>query len=174
MDEKYEERDAQGNLVSPQDYLKKVRQEIIQVCSSLMELRSRWIDPERRHELLERLEERQVAVEVLAEILKRSDVDSFDLLAHIAFDETMHSREERAVALFNLNQQFFAMYPERARAILQALVERYVQGGLDEILDPEVFKLPPIRREVGQVAPLFGGMRQFMQARNAMIQRLYP
>lgn len=174
VDEKYEERDALGNLVSPQDYLKKVRQEIIQVCSSLMELRSRWIDPERRRELLQKLEDRQVAVEVLAEILKRSDVDSFDLLAHIAFDETMHSREERAVALFNLNQQFFAMYPERARVILQALVERYVQGGLDEILDPEVFKLPPIRREVGQVAPLFGGMRQFVQARNAMIQRLYP
>ncbi len=174
VDEKYEERDAQGNLVSPQDYLKKVRQEIIQVCSSLMELRLRWIDPERRRELLQQLEERQVAVEVLAEILKRSDVDSFDLLAHIAFDETMHSREERAVALFNLNQQFFAMYPERARVVLQALVERYVQGGLDEILDPEVFKLPPIRREVGQVAPLFGGMRQFVQARNTMIQYLYP
>ncbi|HML39859.1 MAG TPA: DEAD/DEAH box helicase family protein [Bellilinea sp.] len=174
VDEKYEERDAQGNLVSPQDYLKKVRREIIQVCSSLMELRSLWIDPERRRELLQRLEDRQVAVEVLAEILKRSDVDSFDLLAHIAFDETMHSREERAVALFNLNQQFFAMYPERARVVLQALVERYVQGGLDEILDPEVFKLPPIRREVGQVAPLFGGMRQFVQARNTMIQYLYP
>jgi len=174
VDEKYEERDAQGNLVSPQDYLKKVRQEIIQVCSSLMELRTRWIDPERRRELLQRLEERQVAVEVLAEILKRSDVDSFDLLAHIAFDEAMHSREERAVALFNLNQQFFVMYPERARHILHVLVERYIQGGLDEILDPEVFKLPPIHREVGQVAPLFGGMRQFVQARNAMIQRLYP
>jgi type I restriction enzyme R subunit len=173
VDEKYEERDAQGNLVSPQDYLKKVRKEIIQVCSSLLELRTRWSDPERRRELLERLEERQVAIEVLAEILKRSDVDSFDLLAHIAFDETMHSREERAVALFNLNQQFFAMYNERARQILQALVERYVQGGLDEILDPEVFKLPPIRREVGQVSPLFGGMSQFVQARNGLIQRLY-
>ena len=119
------------------------------------------------------VEERQVAVEVLAEILKRPDVDSFDVLAYIAFDETLHSREERAVALFNLNQQFFEMYPEQARKILNVLVERYVQGGLDEILDPEVFRMPPIRREVGQVAPLFGGMRQFVQARNAMIEQLY-
>ncbi len=31
--------------------------------------------------------------------------------------------------------------------ILHTLIERYIQGGLDEILDPEVFKLPPIRRE---------------------------
>ena len=56
---------------------------------------------------MQKLEEHQVAVDVLAEILKRPDVDSFDLLANIAFDETMYSREERAVALFNLNQQFF-------------------------------------------------------------------
>jgi type I restriction enzyme R subunit len=173
VDEKYEERDAKGNLVSPQDYLKKVRKEIIQVCSSLLELRTRWCDPDRRRELLARLEEHQVAIDVLAEILKRSDVDSFDLLAYIAFDESMHSREERAVALFNLNQQFFAMYNENARQILQALVERYVQGGLDEILDPEVFKLPPIRREVGQVASLFGGIPQFVQARDIMVSYLY-
>ena len=174
VDEKYEERDAKGNLISPEDYLKKVRKEIIEVCSSLLELRNRWIDPERRRDLLEKLEERQVAVEVLGEILKRPDVDSFDILANIAFDETMYSREERAVALFNLNQQFFATYNEQARNVLRALVDRYVQGGLDEILDPEVFKLPPIRREVGQVAPLFGGMRKFVQARNTMIQYLYP
>ena len=100
-------------------------------------------------------------------------MDSYDLLAHIAFDENMHSREERAVALFNLYQQFFETYNENARRILHTLIERYIQGGLDEILDPEVFKLPPIRREVGQVAPLFGGMRQFVQARNTLIQRLY-
>jgi type I restriction enzyme R subunit len=173
VDEKYEERDAQGNLVSPQDYLKKVRKEIIQVCSSLLELRNRWCNPERRKALLHQLEEHQIALDVLTEILKRPDVDSYDLLAHIAFNENMHSREERAVALFNLNQQFFETYNENARRILHTLIERYVQGGLDEILDPEVFKLPPIRREVGQVAPFFGGMRQFIQARNTLIQRLY-
>ena len=173
VDERYEERDAQGNLVSPQDYLKKVRQEITRVCSSLLELRNVWIDPQRRTRLLADLEQRQVAIEVLAEILKRPDVDSFDLLAHIGFDESLHSREERAVALSNLHQEFFAKYDEPARNILRALMERYVQGGLEEVLDPQVFKLPPIRKEVGQVAPLFGGMKQFVQARDTMIGYLY-
>jgi type I restriction enzyme R subunit len=173
VDERYEERDAQGNLVSPQDYLKKVRQEIKLVCSSLMELRKVWIDPLRRARLLADLEERQVAIDVLAEILKRPDVDSFDLLAHIGFDESLYSREERAVALANLHQEFFAKYDEPARNILRTLVERYVQGGLDEVLDPQVFKLPPIRREVGQVAQLFGGMQQIIQARDKMLAYIY-
>ena len=173
VDERYEERDAEGNLVSPQDYLSKVKQEIVGVCASLFELRACWSDPVRRRELLDSLEQRQVALDVLTAILQRPDVDAYDLLAHLAFDEGLHSREERAVALRNLHQDFFATYDEPAREVLKALIEKYVLGGLDEILDAQVFTLPPIGREVGQVAPLFGGMPALLYARDELIRRLY-
>jgi type I restriction enzyme R subunit len=173
VEERYEERDARGNLVSPQDYLQKVRAEIQEVCASLLELRAQWSDPARRQELLASLEQRQVALDVLTEILQRPDVDCYDLLAHIAFDEGLYSREERAVALFNVHQDFFATYDEPARQVLRVLVEKYVLGGVDEVLDPQVFTLPPIQKEVGQVAQLFGGMPQLRQARDEMIRRLY-
>jgi len=173
VDERYEERDASGRLVSPQDYIAKVRDEILTVCASLFELRARWSDPVRRRELLDVLEQRQVALDVLVEIVNRPDVDSYDLLANVAFDEGLHSREERAVALFNLHQDFFATYDAPAREVLRALVEKYIMGGVDELLDPQVFALPPIRREVGQVAPLFGGMGQLVHARDELIRRLY-
>lgn len=173
VDEQYEERNAEGKLVSPQDYLCKVRTELTIVCANLFELRARWSDPERRKVLLKELESRQIALDVLTEILQRPDADSYDILAHLAFDESVHSREERAVALFNLHQDFFATYNDEARAVLRSLVERYVQGGVDEVLDPAVFTLPPIRREARQVARCFGGMTQLVTARNEMIRRLY-
>lgn len=173
VDERYEERDASGNLVSPQDYLIKVRAEILAVCVSLFELRSRWGDPKRRAELLAALEQKQVALDVLTEILQRPDVDGYDLLAHLAFDEGLHSREERSVALFNLHQDFFKTYDDPARQVLRALIEKYVVGGVDEVYDPQVFVLAPIRKEVGQVARLFGGMPQLTHARDEMIRRLY-
>ncbi len=173
VDERYEERNAEGKLVSPQDYLRKVRAELQMVCASLFELRARWSDPVRRRELLAELEQRQIALDVLTEILQRPDVDSYDLLAHLAFDEGLHSREERAVALSNLHQDFFATYNAQARDVLRTLVERYVQGGVDEVLDPQVFTLPPIRKEARQVAVVFGGMKQLITARDEMIRRLY-
>ncbi len=173
VDERYEERDASGSLVSPQDYLNKVREEILSVCSSLLELRARWSDLGGRTELLAALEEKQVALEVLTEILQRPDVDGYDLLAHLAFGEGMPSREERAVALFNLHQDFFTTYDAPARGILRSLIDKYVIGGMDEILDPQVFVLPPIRKEVGQVATLFGGMPRLIGARDQMIHLLY-
>ena len=173
VDERYEERNAEGKLVSPQDYLRKVRAELQVVCASLFELRARWSDPVRRRELLAELERRQIALDVLTEILQRPDVDSYDLLAHLAFDEGLHSREERAVALFNLHQDFFATYNAQAREVLRTLVERYIQGGVDEVLDSKVFELPPIRKEARQVAVVFGGMKQLVTARDEMIRRLY-
>lgn len=173
VDERYEERDASGNLVSPEDYLKKVRTEILMVCSSLLELRACWSDRQRRDELLRTLEQKQVMLDVLTEILQRPDVDGFDVLAHLGFDEGLHSREERAVALFNLNQDFFQTYDEPAREILRALIDKYVVGGVDEVFDAQVFVMPPIRKEVGQVATVFGGMGRLMQARDEMIRRLY-
>ncbi len=171
--EGYEERDAEGNLVSPQDYLKKVQEEIRKVALNLSELQLRWIDPKRRKQLLIELEQHQVALDVLTEILQRPDADVYDLLAHLAFAEPMVSREERAVAFFNLHQDFLAKYDDKARAILQTLVEKYTLGGIDEILDPDVFRLRPIQQEVGQVAQLFGGMPQLKIARDELIRRLY-
>jgi type I restriction enzyme R subunit len=171
--EAYEERDAFGNLVSPQDYLAKVRGEITQVVRSLAELQAWWVDPLRRKELLAALEQHQVALDVLTEILVRPDADAYDILAHLAFDEPLVSREQRAVAFFNLHQDFLAKYDDRAREVLKVLVEKYTLGGLDEVLDPDVYRLRPIHQEAAQVARLFGGMPQLKLARNELIRRLY-
>jgi len=171
--EAYEERDAEGNLVAPQDYLVKVRGEITKVARTLAELQAWWVDPLRRKQLLAELEQHQVALDVLVEILSRPDADAYDILAHLAFDEPMVSREQRAVAFFNLHQDFLAKYDDRAREILKVLVEKYTLGGLDEVLDPDVYRLRPINQEVAQVAQLFGGMPQLKLARNELIRRLY-
>lgn len=69
VDERYEERNAEGKLVSPQDYLRKVRSELQTVCASLFELRARWSDPARRRELLAELERRR-AVQLVPGLLR--------------------------------------------------------------------------------------------------------
>lgn len=173
VSEGYEERDADGNLVSPQDYLERVQQQISRVVGSLAELQMRWVDPIRHRELIHELEQNQVALDILTEILARPDADAYDLLAHLAFDEPMVSRDERAVAFFNLHQDFFNRYDANAREILRILVEKYTVGGIDELLNPDVYRLRPIEREVGQVAVFFGGMPQLKQARNELLRRLY-
>jgi len=173
VDETYEERDAEGNLVSPEDYLKKVREEILTLCGSLVELESSWIDAERRDELINALDERMVHIDILREILKSSDGDSFDLLAHVAFESNIHSRDERATALFNLHKEFFEAFDEQARDILLSLVEKYRYGGLIEMTNPEIFRLAPFNSDVRVVAKPFGGIKELRKAIDDLVRLLY-
>jgi type I restriction enzyme R subunit len=173
VDDTYEERDAGGNLVSPEDYLKKVRQEILTACHSMLELQNAWTERERREQLLQILEERMVHVDILREILQRPDADAFDLLAHTAFGADIHSCEERATALFNLHKEFFEQFDAPAREVLLTLVEKYRYGGLSGVTDPLIFQLAPFNSDVRTVAKPFGGIAELRKAIDDLVRFLY-
>lgn len=173
VDETYEERDAEGNLVSPEDYLIKVREEILTACRSMVELQSAWIERNRREHLLQILEERMVHIDILREILQRPDADAFDLLAHTAFGSEIYSCEERAIALFNLHKEFFEKFDAPAREVLLTLVEKYRCGGLSGVTDPLVFQLAPFNSDVRAVAKPFGGIAGLRKAIDELVYLLY-
>lgn len=173
VDETYEERDAEGNLVTPEDYLKKVREEILRVSHSIIELQQAWISRQKREELLYDLEERMVHLDILREILQRPDADAFDLLAHIGFGAELHSREERATALFNLHKEFFEAFDESAREVLMSLVEKYEYGDLTEATNPRIFSLAPFNSSVRQVAESFGSIEALREAVDKLVSLLY-
>ena len=173
VDETYEERDVDGSLVRPEDYLKKVRKEILAACHSMVELQQAWISREQRESLTDTLEERMVYVDILREILQRPDADAFDLLAYVAFGTDIHSQEERAAALFNLHQQFFASFEPEAREVLLALVDKYRIGGITEVTDPGVFSLSPFNSDVRHVAERFGGIPGLREAMDQLVRRIY-
>ena len=173
VDETYEERDAEGNLVSPEDYLRKVRQEILTACHSMVELQGAWIERDRREQLLQLLEERMVHIDILREILQRPDADAFDLLAHAAFDAEIHSCEERAAALFNLHKEFFDKFDAPAREVLLALVEKYRFGGLSGVTDPLIFQLAPFNSDVRTVAQSFGGIADLRRTVDDLVRLIY-
>ncbi len=173
VEESYEERDAYGNLVTPEDYLKKVRQELLAACNSMIELQQTWVDKARRDALLATLESRMVHLDILREILQRPDADGYDLLAHVAFGANLHSYEERANALFNLHKEFFETFDEDARDVLLALVEKYRYGGVIEVADPAVFTLAPFNSDVRHVARPFGGIAELRAAIDELIRRIY-
>ncbi len=173
VDEIYEERDAEGNLVRPEDYLRKVREEILTACHSVVELQRTWVDSSRRDELLTNLENRAVYVDILREILSRPDADAFDLLAHVAFGEDIHSCDERATALFNLHREFLDHFDADARNVLLTLIEKYRYGGVQEVTNPRIFALAPFNSDVRHVADRFGGIPALRTAIDELVRRLY-
>lgn len=147
-----------GKTLTEAEYIGYSREGVIRQAASLNELREIWIEPEKRRAFLDVLKRESIFPQLLAAILKYPDADTFDLLAHIAFNAPIFSRDERAQALLNRCQQFLSAFGTEAHEVIIALLDKYRVGGVEEIR-PEVFRVPPFDRMgyIQGILQRFGG-----------------
>ena len=163
--------DAAGKLIteSLRDYSKKtLRAEY----ASLDAFLTRWNDADRKKVVLDELATKGVFLDELAELVGR-DYDAFDLLAHIAFDQKPLTRRERANQVKKRN--VFAQYGERARAVLDALLQKYADSGITSVESMDILKVDPLRTfgTPIEILKLFGGKENYLAAVTQLESALY-
>lgn len=102
-------------------------------------------------------------------------VDTVDALLNVAFDRPILTRAQRVRRAAAAHQQDLDALPEKARYILELLMERYAEAGVEESATPEVINVPPLA-DVGspaQIAQAFGGAQQWHAARDELHRWLY-
>jgi len=131
-----------------------------------VELREQWADPERRSEIIDRLEERGIDFDNLAESANQPDADPLDLICHLAFNAPLRTRRERAQRLRTDRRDFFEQYGPDARQVLDELLDKYTEHGTAQFVIPDVLEVPPISEHgnVIEIAQRFGGVEQLRQA----------
>jgi len=170
--------DADGKLVT-EAYRVLLKDDIKRALQaefgSLTEFLRRWNSAERKQAVLEELAEQGVPLEILREAVPGgAELDVFDLVAHVAFDQEPLTRRERANNVKKRN--VFGKYGERARAVLEALLDKFADHGVQNIEDAKVLELPPFdqfgsRTQIRR--GIFGGVAQYTQAVQALEQALY-
>lgn len=81
-------------------------------------------------------------------ITRQSDADPFDLLCHVAFNLPIKTRRERADLLKKNKPDFFRAHREKARAVLKAILQKYVEHGATEFKLPDILWVDP-RQNMG-------------------------
>lgn len=130
------------------------------------ELRGQWADPQKRSDIIEKLEERGIDFDQLAESANQPDADPLDLLCHLAFNAPLRTRRERANRLRSDRKDFFDRFGTDARAILEELLEKYTDHGTAQFIIPDVLEVPPISQHgnVIEIAKRFGGVDELRKA----------
>ncbi|MDW5288870.1 EcoAI/FtnUII family type I restriction enzme subunit R [Formosa sp. PL04] len=151
-----------GKLIteSLKDYSKK---NIEKEFASLDDFIQRWNDSEKKEELIKELADQGVLLEALREDVGL-DLDDFDLICHIAFDQPPLTRQERANNVRKRN--YFTKYSETAQKVLNSLLDKYEQEGIVSIEQGSVLKVRPLN-EMGSPVELvraFGKKKDFDQA----------
>ena len=139
------------------------------------DLRRDWLDAARRAEIVEQLAQRGIDLETLAERAGKPEVDAFDLLCHLAYNAPLRTRRERADRVKREENDFFARFRPEARAVLDALIEKYAEHGSAQFKLPDVLEVPPFNEwgNVIELASRFGGSRRLREAVNDLQRLIY-
>ncbi len=160
-----------GRLIteSLKDYSRKaLRKEY----ASLDQFLSAWKEADRKQVILEALAAKGVFIDELAEQVGR-DYDAFDLVCHVAYDRPPLTRRERVERV--RKQDVFARYSQSARAVLQALLDKYSDGGVRSLESLEILKIDPLTR-LGtpiEIIQFFGGKDKYLAAVQELETQLY-
>ena len=169
--ERIEYLDEYGKLVteSLRDYSKKTLRKRF---ASLDAFLKKWNAAEQKQAIIDELAGEGVLLEPLAEEVGK-DFDPFDLICHVAFDQPPLTRRERVENV--RKRDVFAKYGKQARAVLEALLQKYQDEGVTNLDDPQILRVPPLDN-MGtplELLKTFGGRPGFEKAVHELQSALY-
>jgi len=163
--------DENGRLIT-ESLTDFTRKSIRKNYASLDAFLSTWNDAEKKQAVIEELAEQGVFFEELAEQVG-CDYDPFDLVCHVAFDQPPLTRRERADRVRKRN--VFGKYGDKARDVLEALLQKYADSGISSVESFEILKVDPLRTfgTPVEIVKLFGGREHYLAAIRELETAIY-
>ena len=101
-------------------------------------------------------------------------MDPFDLICHVVYDQPALTRRERANQVKKRN--YFTKYSETAQTVLNALLDKYADAGVEEIESLNVLKVQPLDQlgtPMEIVKQGFGTKQDYQQAVSELEAEIY-
>ncbi len=164
--------DKNGHLITERliDYTKR---NVLSQYAEMNDFLAAWNAADRKQAIIDELEKRGVFFDDLCDEVGK-DLDPFDLILHIVFDQPPLTRKERAENVRKRN--YFTKYGKQAAEILDALLTKYADSGLSDLENVDVLKVDPIKQygtQVYIVNTIFGGIAKFREAIKELESEIY-
>ncbi len=164
-----------GKLITESltDYTKRNLKEQF---SSLDDFIKKWSEADKKSAIIEELAEHGILLDELRQEVKQKtgkDLSVFDLICHVTFDTPPLSRKERAEKVKKRN--YFGKYSEKARKVLNALIDKFADAGIEEIENREILYFQPFD-EIGtpvEIIKEFGGKAKYEEAIKELEKELF-
>ncbi|MEO8960995.1 MAG: DEAD/DEAH box helicase family protein [Ginsengibacter sp.] len=162
-----------GRLITVQ-LSQYAKEKIKTLFPSVNDFRSHLNNLEERKQIIEQLENNGISIEQLMEITKQKEADPFDLLCFVAYDLKPQTRKQRAELLKKNKTDFFSQYSEKAQQVLQMILDKYIDFGLNQIR-PDIISVDPFTQQGNtiEIVNEFGGIDKYKHAIAELQKLLY-
>jgi type I restriction enzyme R subunit len=163
---------SDGKLIteSLKDYS---RRQILKEYASLDDFINKWDENKKKYHIVDELGKQGVMFsELISDI--GQDIDPFDLILHVAFGQKkLMTRQERANKVRKLN--YLDKYSEKAQEVLNALLNKYADEGIQYIEDLNILKVDPFHLYGSPVEIIegFGGREKYIEAVEGLEKAIY-
>ena len=165
--------DANGKLLRQESIVDYTKSNILGEYASLDNFIRQWSAKDKKESIRDLLLERGIDLEAMKKSQGLDEVDDFDFICHVAFDQKPLTRRERANNV--KKRDFLNKYKGVAREVLEALLDRYMNTGIYELEKTEVLKLREFKRfgMPAKIASYFGGKAGYFKALKELQDEIY-
>ena len=165
--------DAHGRLLRQEDIIDYTRTNIKGEFASLSDFIRKWKASDKKEEIRKALADMGIDLEALKKDQNMADVDDFDFICYVAYGQKPLTRAERANNV--KKRDFFSRYSGDARAVLEILLDKYMNQGITEVEDIKVLSLADFEKygKPAKIVKLFGGKAEYEQAVRELEESIY-
>ena len=167
--------DQNGKLITENltDYTRK---NVLGTYATLNDFITAWHSADKKKVILEELYKKGVYLDVVrkSEGISEQDIDDFDLLLQLAYGQKGLTKTERVRKI--KQSGYLYKYSEEARAVLEILLEKYMDKGIGELESIETLKLPEFQLYGGTLKIInvyFGDKKRYLQAIKELEEELF-
>ncbi|MBS8239745.1 restriction endonuclease [Marinobacter lipolyticus] len=152
------------------------RKKVKEQYATLTDFLKGWNEAERKQAIIEELAEQGVMWDdLIKDVSKKlgAEPDPFDVICHIVYDQPPLSRKERAEQV--RKQDYFSKYEGASKEVLDALLDKYTDDGIEPIEDVKVLTIAPFS-QLGapmELLQAFGGKPGYTDAVKDLEDELY-
>lgn len=165
--------DAEGKLLKQENIEDYTRENVRGQFGDLQKFIQTWSAEAKKKAIAGALKEQGIDLSALKKSMNMEDVDDFDFICHVAYDQKPLTRRERAENVRRRNA--LQQYSGAAREVLAVLLDKYMNLGIENIEETSVLKLDDFRKfgTPSKIAKLFGGKKGYQQAVKQLEDEIY-
>ncbi len=165
--------DTDGKLLKQESIEDYTKESILGTYQTLENFIQTWNGEHKKEIIRNMLKEKGIDLEPIKKGQNMTDVDDFDFICHIAFNQKPLTRRERAENV--KKRDIFGKYGEAAREVINALLDKYAELGIYDIESTEILKQNPFTKygKPARIAALFGGSDKYRAALKELENELY-
>ena len=165
--------DANGKLLRQEDIIDYTRTNIKGEYASLSDFIRKWKASDKKKTIEESFMAMGIDLRALKADQGMEDVDDFDFICYVAYGKKPLTRKERANNV--KKKDFFSKYSADAQAVLDILLDKYMNQGITEVEDIKVLSLADFANygKPAKIVKLFGGKAQYEAAVKELEANIY-